>query len=138
MRLVVVSDIDLLEKRQNRIEDAIEKLTNISSDLNKMIAVNEQRLQQQEKQMSSLEDVMEKRREESEIKLKDVYDTIRSEDKHVIEEISKFRIESQQQHERISEKINKMEKIIWTYMGGFSVIVFLITYGPTLLKFLMK
>jgi carboxyl-terminal processing protease len=58
--------------RNNRMEDAIEKLTEVSSDLNKVIAVHEQRLNQQEKQMGNLETVVERRREESEIKLKDV------------------------------------------------------------------
>ena len=50
--------------RNNRMEDAIEKLTEVSSDLNKVIAVHEQRLNQQEKQMGNLETVVERRREE--------------------------------------------------------------------------
>ena len=61
--------------RNNRMEDAIEKLTEVSSDLNKVIAVHEQRLNQQEKQMGNLETVVERRREESEIKLKDVFNS---------------------------------------------------------------
>ena len=70
------------DKRMDKIEDAISRLTTISADLQKMLAVNEQRLIQQEKQVTSLEEVIEKRREESELKLKDVYDTIRVEDKN--------------------------------------------------------
>jgi hypothetical protein len=31
-----------------------------------------------------------------------------------------------------------VEKIIWTYLGGFSVIIFLISYGPKLLEFFAK
>ena len=55
------TDYDLLDKRQTRIEDVIEKLTNISNDLNKMIAVHEQRLTQQERIMDGFEEVLEKK-----------------------------------------------------------------------------
>ena len=119
---------------QDRIEDAIERLTSISSDLSKMIAVHEQRLTQHEKQVTTLEEVVEKRREEAEIKLRDVYDTIRNEDKSILEEINKLRSEAASQHEKLTERMIVMEKTIWAYMGGFSVIVFLITYGPSLFK----
>jgi hypothetical protein len=134
----MTNNIATLDRRQDRIEDAIERLTEISGDLNKMIAVHEQRLIQQEKQMTSLEDVVEKRREESEIKLKDVYDTIRTEDRSIIQELNKMREESTIQHEKLSLKINTMEKSLWVYMGGLSVITFLIAYGPSVLKLFVK
>lgn len=128
-------DITRIERRQDRLDDVVEKLTDISSDLNKMIAVHEQRLNHAEKQMNTLEDVVEKRREESEVKLKDVYDTMRSEDKKILDELKTMREEASKQHSALSERFNKMEKILWTYMGGFSVVVFIITYAPNIFKF---
>jgi ferritin-like metal-binding protein YciE len=128
----VVSEI---EKRQDRLEDAIERLTEISSDLNKMIAVHEQRINQNERSVSILENVVERRREESDSKLKDVYDTIRNEDRNILVELNKMREEQKSQHFEISNKMTAMEKIIWVYMGGFSVVIFLITNGSALLKF---
>ena len=130
----MTAGLEVLEKRQDKIDNAIEKLTELAININKIIAVQEQRLTQQEKNMSYFEEVLEKRREESEIKLKDVYETIRSEDKHIINEINQFRLEAQEQHEKITEKINKMEKMLWMYIGGFTVIVFLINYLPNLTK----
>lgn len=124
--------------RNNRMEDAIEKLTEVSSDLNKVIAVHEQRLNQQEKQMGNLETVVEKRREESEIKLKDVYETIRSEDRSILEELNNMRLESNTQHEKLQDRITLMEQKIWMYAGALSVLFFLISYGPSLLKLLGK
>ena len=59
-------DLDTLDRRQSRVEDAIERLTDISSNLNKMIAVHDQRLTQQEKDSDILHDTVEKRREEFE------------------------------------------------------------------------
>lgn len=127
----MVSEVD---KRQDRLEDAIERLTEISSDLNKMIAVHEQRINQNERSVLILENVMEKRREESDSKLKDVYETIRTEDRNILTELNKMREEQKHQHAEISKKMTAMEKIIWVYMGGFTVVIFLITNGSSILK----
>jgi chromosome segregation ATPase len=118
-----VSDIEHIEKRQSRIEDAIERLTEISADLNKMLAVQEQRLSQQERSMGNIEDMVEKRRVE---------------DTKILDELEEMRKEQKDQHKALSDKMTAVEKIIWTYLGGFSVIIFLISYGPKLLEFFAK
>jgi chromosome segregation ATPase len=130
---------DLSEKnrtRIDRIEHAIEKLTDISSDLNKMIAVHDQRLMHNEKTVSNIEEILEKRREEAEIKLKDVYDTIRSEDRNIILEITNLKAEAAAQYEKISHKISDMQKFIWTYTGALTIIAFLLSYGGPLIRLL--
>jgi len=121
-----------------RIEDAIEKLTEISIDLSKMLAVHEQRLNQQEKQIDNLDGALQDFRGSSELKLKDVYDTIRSEDKNILEEITKIRVEATEQHEKMTDRISEMEKTIWVYMGGFTAIFFLLSYGQNILKLIIK
>jgi chromosome segregation ATPase len=133
-----VSDIEHIEKRQSRIEDAIERLTEISADLNKMLAVQEQRLSQQERSMGNIEDMVEKRREEYDKKLQNVYDVMRVEDTKILDELEEMRKEQKDQHKALSDKMTSVEKIIWTYLGGFSVIIFLISYGPKLLEFFAK
>jgi len=120
------------------IELAIEKLTNVSIDLGKMLAVHEQRLNQQEKQMENLEETVEKRREEAEVKLKDVYETIRTEDKNILIEISNLRNEAAFQHEKLTERMIEMEKTIWMYMGGLTALFLFLTYGQNLLKVFLK
>ena len=134
----MVSESEHLEKRQSRIEDAIDKLTEISADLNKMLAVHEQRLSQQERSMDNIEDMVERRREEYDKKLQNVYDVMSKEDSKILEELEKIRTEQQSQHKEMSNKITALEKIIWTYLGGFSVLVFLITYGPKILELFTK
>lgn len=128
----------IFEKRQLKIEDAISKLTEISGDLNKMIAVHEQRLSQQEKVVTTMEEILEKRREEADNKLRTVYETMRTEDKLILTEINRMREESSDQYEKLSKKITDMEKMLWTYMGGFTVVAFLIAYGSNLLKIILK
>jgi hypothetical protein len=127
-----------MEKRQSRIEDAIDKLTEISADLNKMLAVQEQRLSQQERSMGIIEDMVERRREEYENKIQNVYNVMSREDNKILEELEKMRKEQKDQHKAISDKMTALEKIIWTYLGGFSVVVFLITYGPKILEVVGK
>jgi conjugal transfer/entry exclusion protein len=131
-------EIEQVERRQNRIEDAIDKLTEISADLNKMLAVQEQRLSQQEKSMGIIEDMVEKRREEYDKKLQNVYDVMRVEDTKILEELEEMRKEQKDQLKLISDKMSALEKIIWMYLGGFSVIVFIITYGVKILDFIGK
>lgn len=121
----------------NRIELAITKLTEISTNLDKMLSVHEQRLNQQEKQMSNIEVVLEKRREDTEVKLTDVYDTIRSEDKNILLEVKKSREESNIKFDNLNERLNTIERNVWYYMGGISLLIFLISYGKNLLTLLI-
>ena len=132
-----MSDL-ITEKRLDRLEDVIEKLTEISADLNKMLAVQEQRLTHQEKSMDIIEDMVEKRRAEYDKKLQNVYDVMRVEDTKILEELEKMRKEQKDQHKAITDKMAGLEKIIWMYLGGFSVIVFLISYGPKVIEIFAK
>jgi len=132
----MAADLSSLEKRQDRLELLIEKLTNVQIDLSKMLAVHEQRINSSEKNVNYLEEVVEKRREESDIKLKDVYETMRSEDGKILSELNSIRKESTEQHNILAAKINEIEKRLWMYIGGVSVIVFVLTHTETLFKIL--
>ena len=132
MALEVVS----LEKRVDRMEAVIERLSIIQTDLNKMLAVHEEKIINNQKNMGHLEEVIEKRREESDIKLKDVYDTMRSEDNKILTELNNMRKEAQEQHTKLNEKITEIDKKLWMYTGGISVIVFILTHTDSILKFL--
>jgi conjugal transfer/entry exclusion protein len=122
----------------DRIEAAIEKLTAISSDLKSMLAVHDQRISQQEKTTDELHDTVEKRREELDIKLKDVYDTMRNQDNVVLDHIESLRKESAEQHKSLSEKINKLEKFIWLAIGGGIAASWIISFIFNYSKFFVK
>jgi hypothetical protein len=116
-----------LPPQTDRIEAAIEKLTSVSADLKAMLAVHEQRIIQQEKETSSLDLKFEKRRELMDGKLNDVYNTMRDQDNGILEEISKLRAESSEQHTILSNKINQLEKFIWMAIGGGMVLTWALT-----------
>jgi chromosome segregation ATPase len=110
--------VDQLE----RIESAILRLTDISSDLKSMISVQEARIAQQEKQAEAVEIKLEKRREELDQKLKEVYDTIRTQDKAILDEIKAVREEQNKHYACLNEKINVIQKYIWMAVGGGTVL----------------
>jgi hypothetical protein len=120
----------------DRIEAAIEKLTNVSVELKQMLAVHEQRITQQEKNSNDLHDIVEKRRDELDIKLKDVYNTMRDQDKSIVEEIAKLRKESTDQHNILHSKINQLERYIYLAIGGGIVITWILTNAANYLKIL--
>ena len=126
----------LEEKTLDRIEQTLEKLADIQIDLTKMLAVHEQRIQVSEKNVNSLEIILERRREESDTKLKDVYDTMRNEDKNIINEIHKLRDKATEEHLQLTTKIASLEKYIWMYIGGFTVVTFVITHGDKIIRIL--
>lgn len=125
---------EILDKRQNKLEEVIEKLTNISNDLNKILAVHEQRINHQEKTLVEMSLILEKRREDHDTHIKNIYETIRQEDKSVLAEISKMENKTLEQYGKMGDKIGKLEKLMWTYIGGFTAIVGLINYLPALIK----
>jgi hypothetical protein len=120
----------------DRIEAAIEKLTNVSVELQQMLAVHELRLSQQEKETSALDSKFEKRRDLMDDKLKDVYNTMRDQDSGILLEISKLRQESSEQHKTLSTKINQLEKFIWMAIGGGMMVTWLLTNFANYLKIL--
>lgn len=120
----------------DRIEAAIEKLTDISAELKTMIAVHEQRITNQEKNADDIHDILEQRRVELDGHLVKVYDTMREQDKSIVEEISKLRKESTEQHNILSGKIAQLEKFIWMAIGGGMVITWILSNLANYLKLL--
>ena len=60
------------------------------------------------------------------------------EDTKILDELEKIRKEQKAQHTEMTTKISALEKIIWLYLGGFSVLVFMITYGPKVVELIVK
>ena len=115
------------EVRFSKIDDAIQRLASVASDLSRMLAVHEQRLNQQEKTTESAVELLEERRKEFDKKIDEVYDTFRLEDKTIAEEIKLSRLASSKQHEEQNTKISKIEKFIWMACGGGAAIGYIIS-----------
>lgn len=116
-----------LEAKQSKLEDAITKLTEISADLNKMIAVHELRLSQQEKITDSLEIILEKRRDEFDAREEKIYETIEKEDAKISEKLDEC-------FDKFSKKMAELERMMWIYGGGLAVCAFVIANWGDILR----
>jgi hypothetical protein len=114
------------ELRFSKIDDAIQRLAAVSADLSKMLAVHEHRLTQQEKSTDQISFLIEKRREDLESKLKEVYETMKDEDGAILEEIKKSRDASDAHHERLEAKVTKLERLALLVTGSALTVGFII------------
>jgi vacuolar-type H+-ATPase subunit D/Vma8 len=99
------------------------------------LAVHGARLESQEKTAGQLQDLLEKRRHEFDGNIKDVYIRVEKMEKDlykeiddtynkVLSEIKDMRIEGNKQHDEIKRQVNRLEKWMWTVIGGFTVALF--------------
>ena len=106
------------EIRFNKLEEVISKMSDVASDMSKMLAVHEQRIQQQEKLSDSIGTKLEKRNDEVDKKFDQVYDAIRQGDNSIIAEMKKIAEIRENQFADLNEKITKLEKWRWMVVGG--------------------
>lgn len=123
------------ELRFSKIDDAIQRLASVSADLSKMLAVHEQRLTQQEKSTDHITFLLERRREDLEIKLKEVYETMREEDSAILDEIKKSRKASDEHHERLEAKVTKLERLALLVTGSAVTVGFILGMIEKYFKF---
>jgi predicted RecB family endonuclease len=123
----------------DRLDIAIDKLTEVSTSVSKLLAVHEMKISSNDEQLRETMSLVEKRRHEMEIKLetlqnkialseKESFNKIEENNKEIIESLKELRAESLQQHQHLDERISRMEKWMWTVIGGSVVLGFLISY----------
>jgi uncharacterized protein YPO0396 len=91
-----------------------------------MIAVHEQRLGQHDKQQDYIEQMVEQRRQQTDKQFDEVYNTMRSQDNKILDELKSLRQDTTAQHMEMSAKISKMEKFMWMAVGGGMVAVWIV------------
>ncbi len=127
-----------------RLDVTIEKLTEVSTRVSELLAVQGTRLEAQEKVSENLQELVEKRRVETDANIKDVYfrvekvekdlyDEIENAQDKVLKEIKEMRTESANQHTELKNKVNRLEKWMWTMIGGLTVLTLVLQVG---MKFL--
>ena len=133
----------------DRLDVTIEKLTEVSTRVSELLAVQGTRLENQEKISEHIQDLIEKRRVETDTNIKDVYlrvekvekdlyDEIEQSQNKVLAEIKEMRKESNAQHEELKGKVNRLEKWMWTVLGGVGVVVFILELGSKIIPTLIK
>lgn len=120
-----------------RMDTTIEKLAELSANISKLLAVHEQRLEQYEKISEKLIENAERRRDEIEIKVKEIYKDISVLDNKFLAEIKSFRDERMNCTNETNGKINKIEKNLAVLFGA-SVVLGYILSNPTIFSNIIK
>jgi hypothetical protein len=122
------------DPRLNRIEEAISQLSNVAHDVAKMLAVHEQRIQQQEKIADAIGNQLEKRKDEVDKKFENVYEAIKEGDAVIIAMMEKTAETREKQFSAIDKKISRLEKWSWMAIGGGLVVGFLLSLAFNIIK----
>jgi DNA repair exonuclease SbcCD ATPase subunit len=123
------------ENRINKVEEAISKLTDISADMNKMIAIQDIRVNQQEKVLELLEDLMEKRRGETDARFNSRREEVDSKIKELYDRVSEDIDSVRSKLDETNKEVHGIEKTVWMYVGGLAVFGFLSSHLDTVMKF---
>ena len=133
-------DIELLKKDVttmsallSKFDTTIDKMQEIASSLSRMVSLQEQRLETQEKATAEVQSILEMRRQEHSNNIKDVYnrintvnkeltDKIEDTEKAILEELQKLRSELTKNDEGIGTRLGQIET--WKYAVILVVVIF--------------
>ena len=137
-RLIEVEkEVGQLTTLVDRIDTTLTKLTDLSTTVSQILAVQGNRLEVQEKAGEKLENLIETRRIDNEKALRQVstriddletylYDDMKKNNEDVIKEIKDLRKEASVQHDDISKRMTRLEKWVWLFIGGGVVVGFIL------------
>ena len=132
-------DIELLKKDVvtmsallEKFDTTIDKMQEIASNLSRMVSLQEQRLENQEKITKEVQSVLEMRRQEHNNNIKEVYnrintvnkeltDKIETTEKAILAELQKLRDDISKKNEGIGNRLGQIE--MWKY-GVVAIIAF--------------
>jgi ABC-type transporter Mla subunit MlaD len=140
------ADMAQINTLVDRLDITIEKLTEVSTNVSQLLAVQGSRLDQQERSSSQLSLLIEKRKDEVTESVENLYKHIESTEKNfktelekvnekIFDEIKAIREESRTQHASLNKKISELEKWMWIVTGGAAVVGFLISKFVNIGKF---
>ena len=130
------TEVELLKKElhdQKRIHDrldiAIEKLTDVSNSIHRMLAVHEEKIARQEEALFEAENKIEERRSELSSKIDELHSRITTNTKEIM---SAAALQHQEQNKEIqkirdelSTRVGVLEKWRWIIIGGSIIIGFI-------------
>ena len=123
-------DIEDVKSIHGRLDVAIDKLTDVSNSIHRMLAVHEEKLARQEEASIELEQQIEKRRSEVLTKIDDLHSRITTNTKEIMINAAAQHAEQNKEIQKIREdlsgRIGVMEKWIHVLVGGSIVVGFLL------------
>jgi len=153
---VIEQELDQTGVVIKRIEHAIEKLTDVTADIGKILAVHDQRLERGEKATSDIFDLLEKRRHEMDADIKELHSRITTTTRELsaeiastqtcivngIEDLKRELKEDQRYHNEkqktLEERIASLERWRYTLVGAGIVGGYVLTKVIGMVDFVIK
>ena len=124
------SKVSDMEKLHVRLDDAISKISEVSNCINRMLAVHEEKLANQEEAVFAAEELIEQRRTEFSNDIKELHSRITTNTKEIMEIATKQHKEHsaaiQKLHTDINKRVGVLEKWRHVLIGGSIVIGFVL------------
>lgn len=131
----------------SRLDDSTSKLTDLSSDIGRLLAVQESRLQAAEKAIEKLTTVLDERRDMQDARDKILYKELEKVEKSIEDrvkelieanaavaslKIKQLSEDMSAQHQELNQKIRVFERVMWGAGAVGSVIIFAISQYKSL------
>ena len=127
---LIKRDIEDIKSIHSRLDIAIDKLTDVSNSIHRMLAVHEEKLARQEEASYELEKQIETRRSEMLDKIDDLHSRITTNTKEIMlaarEQYESQNKEIQKIRDEITARVGVLEKWRHVLIGGSIVIGFLL------------
>lgn len=113
-------DVENVNTIQGRLDTAIDKLTDVSTSIKSMLAVHEEKLQQQERIDEVIFEKIRERGTEIDEVYKDLHKEIHQLEKRIIVELKQLKLD-------FGTRVSMLEKYKWLILGGSIVIGFILS-----------
>ena len=126
-------DVNIITSLCEKFDTTIDKMQEIASNLSKMISLQEQRIEMQDKATREMESVLEMRRVEHNNDIKELHSRITTvnrdlttkideTEKRILDEIHLLRDELSKDNDKMGKRIFDIETWKWMVMGGIFVV----------------
>jgi len=127
----IKKDLENVSSINNRLDTAIEKLTDVSSSIKSMLAVHEEKIERQEKTDEIIFEKIKDRADEIDSVYRELQREITQVERRLLIEIKALRVD-------IGSRVSMLEKLRWILLGAGVVIIFFITKNFNSLLDLIK
>ena len=113
-------DVENVHNINNRLDTAIDKLTDVSTSIKSMLAVHEEKLQRQEQIDEVIFDKIRERGNEMDNVYRDLQKEIAGVEKRLLVEIKSLKLD-------IGNRVSMLEKYKWLILGGSVVVAWVLS-----------
>jgi len=127
---LIKRDIEDIKSIHGRLDVAIDKLTDVSNCINRMLAVHEEKLSRQEESSYDLEKQIESRRSELLVKIDDLHSRVTTNTKEIMVSAAAQHAEQNKEiqkiREELSNRVGVLERWRWLIIGGSIIVGFVL------------